>query len=695
MSRRGAGHEEFRELISTRLDAPLPRHLQRQLAKHLATCTACRSVQSDYLEQRRMLRSLPTVPPPRDLWARTSAGLDRELARRPARGVGPGRDARVPGAAVIGSAGALAVALVLGSVQLGAAPDAPQATAHAGQATPFSIEPQSISFVGSSSYGLVLYRTELDHVCPTSALRCTEEEGTGSQLIALPANARPASLSVSPDGELLAITAHQRGMQGVFAVVLRQGAGPHSVPLRSAEPTRPSSAPAAQRPDDLAPPVNAPGSVVASPTASPASATSGAAPPGRTPGPGRTAWAAATPVPGGSPHPGDTAAPVAGTEPDGSAQPSLSARSTPPPADPSVLPPSWSPSPSEALLPSLATVAVVEDVLTAGAPAAWSPDGSLLAFSAMPGDGSHGPDVYVWRPGEQARQLTSDHRSYFASWAAGEIVASRLTRPPGNRPEPGLQTIAIDPETGAERELNGPVLWLPAVNPQGTLAVGWQGELELSGSALEPRRGALYLAAWPAPDVTREDASSSAEPASPQLDADSPRPDALDEPADGNAGASPPVEDSADEESAAPSGTPFDAGGGREASEPYSGEADRLLPIEPERDALEQPVTDWLVKWSPDGESIGYWVADSAGATWGHLGVLTIDAETRTPDHDQPLLRPTLARRTFTLDKGRVAWVAPAEGQLEGEVRLMVWGGTGAGGLTLPSLDLREVVPAF
>ena len=51
----------------------------------------------------------------------------------------------------------------------------------------------------------------------------------------------------------------------------------------------------------------------------------------------------------------------------------------------------------------------------------------MLAFSAMPDDGSTGPDVYIWSPGDaKAQAITNDHESYFASWSGNRIVVSEL-----------------------------------------------------------------------------------------------------------------------------------------------------------------------------------------------------------------------------------------------------------------------------
>ena len=85
MARARASHAGWRELIAARLDRPLTRSETRSLANHLRECAACREADRDYRAQRDMLRALPPRPVPRELWAQTSAALDREVARGTSR----------------------------------------------------------------------------------------------------------------------------------------------------------------------------------------------------------------------------------------------------------------------------------------------------------------------------------------------------------------------------------------------------------------------------------------------------------------------------------------------------------------------------------------------------------------------------------------------------------------------------------
>src|SRR5688500_20137905 len=74
-------HARYRELLAARLDRPLTRAENRVLVGHLKACSACRQVERDYLNQKALLRTLPTPQPPRDMWARTSTALDQEMSR--------------------------------------------------------------------------------------------------------------------------------------------------------------------------------------------------------------------------------------------------------------------------------------------------------------------------------------------------------------------------------------------------------------------------------------------------------------------------------------------------------------------------------------------------------------------------------------------------------------------------------------
>ncbi len=713
------GHQRYRDLISARFDGPLSVIAERQLLRHLARCAECRAVQNDYHRQRHELRGLRSVPPPRDMWARTSAALDRELARRPLP-FELGQRRWLP-RATVATAATLAVLMAFGTGQLGfVTTPQPQPeprssadpTAAAVLPTPFGVSPQRINLVGTNANGLFWLRTDVDQVCPPSALTCIDGGDLSPQIVALPRDVVPVHVSISPDGERMAITGRHGGGDGVVAIVLDETDGPHPPP-DAPSPAVDSTPPPTDAPETTSPP---------SPTTSP-----------------------------DAPSPTSPDAPSPSEEP-ASAPPAVVIAS-PTDALPSIL---VSPAPSDSLLPApvgsasptptLATVAILENVRIAGAPPAWSADGSTLAFSAMPADRSHGPDIYIWQPGDQvARPLTGDHGTYFASWSGGRIVASRVVvtaeamseqdeheqadasaepateasdEPAEATEEPTAETtterdvqlatgqavltVVIDLDTGEERVVAGAEgLWLPVVSPLGDRTVTWQGTFDIASTSVRLVAGALYLASWTdlnpfvaqADEATESPAPETVEPSeTPAAGSISPRPrPMLTLPPDDEQTPDPTTPASPSTDLTSPSIEPDSP---PPAAEPEPAATLELIALEPSRDPASDPVLDWQVRWSADGLVIGYWIADAAGASWGQLTVVAADAVAEAVD-TEPLLPPVLARRNFTLGIDRVAWVGPADGNADGEIRIRTFGSAGDGGLRIPSLDLREVVPAF
>jgi hypothetical protein len=154
--------------------------------------------------------------------------------------------------------------------------------------------------------------------------------------------------------------------------------------------------------------------------------------------------------------------------------------------------------------PTAAALAIVSGVTVVGDAAAFSPDGQWFAFTARPADGSAGPDIYLWRVGdERAQAVTTDHRSAFASWAGGLAIGSRPAVAPvvdglaSPAPDVDAVTFSIDPSTGVETIL-ATQGWRPAVAPTGDRAVVWKGSVAVSddGTTITPAVGGLVLAEW-------------------------------------------------------------------------------------------------------------------------------------------------------------------------------------------------------
>jgi negative regulator of sigma E activity len=637
MRRRREGHAAWRDLIAARRDRPLTRAELRGLTAHLRSCAECRQVEHDYREQRALLRSMPQRLPPRDMWARTSAALDREVARgayrspRFARGsardfrFGETRRPAAPSAALLTTLAAMGVVAAVAVMQLmpGLRVTAPA------RATPFAVDPQQFAFIGNEAADVYIYQTRVGHVCPPTAPDCEVAEGIVRTAVNLPARMRARNVALSPTGHQLALVGHYVDQDLIAVLIL------------------PADEPAAGSSSD-------PGSQTPEPADSSAPSTDAPATPTDVPSPGESATPPETP-------PSDQ------PTPDANPASSLPA-------------PSVSAPPASAV-PGLRVLAILEDVASAGAQPAWSPSGAMLAFSAMPADGSQGPDVYVWAPNdERARPITNDHGSYFASWSGERIVASQAI---STEPQSVL-TVVIDPGTLEERVVDAAQMWLPTVNPAASHAVAWSGEVDFSSGLAVPRTGTLFMVEWAAidPFAGEPDGGSNLPQASP---ADGPTPDVITK---NEATASP-----TEQPSSAPAADATPAPGSTSA--PPTLTPDGMVALDLGRDPVSAPVLDWQVRWSSDGQVLGIWIADTAGSTWGRLAVLAIDPQTNQISAAEPLLSATLARRGFTLGFSRVAWVAPAEDNPDGELRIRTWGDDGVGGLLLQPRELQEVVPAF
>ncbi len=391
--------------------------------------------------------------PPRDLWARTAAAIEREsTAGRPTDPDPAPRRRSLPMGALVRVA---VIALVVGvstlsggALRVGSPQGAPAATAGASdvatvaspqvdpgvEPTPMAVGAGDVTWIDEGPGGSLGYAAvTIDEVCPRQGSGCPMiREG---QRTTLGLSQAPRTIFGSPTHDQ-AVAISDNGDAGDQLVIVRLPAPPETDP--------PSPSP--------------------SPTSPPASDD-----------------------PSGTP----TISPTPSTEPDATPTPTVEVTAGPT-IDP-LATPSQSPEPTIA-----ATIAIASDIEVIGESAAFSADGRWFAFTARPVDGSSGPDVYVWEVGDdQARPLTDDGVTYFASWAGDELIASR----PGHDGDAGTatstpETLRIDPATGDEIGLGD--LWRPIVDPTGTLAIGWSGSLERirDDGTWSPASGTLELRGW-------------------------------------------------------------------------------------------------------------------------------------------------------------------------------------------------------
>jgi len=453
-----AVHDRARAMAAQRLDTPLETADAAWLDDHLSGCDACRSVAAAYDADRLVLRGLRDrqPEPPRDLWARTSAAIERESAgrgRRPRPAGSPIR--RMPALGIL--SGVAVIAVVLGATALsGGYLNGPPTTADgpAGSTppvaavpsattpgpTPIAVGAGSVGWIGTEPNGALAYNvTKVEEVCPADRQPdCAPVGDDASKRVEI--TIRPKSISKSP-------------VRNEAVVVGTDAAGQDAV------------------------------LVIALPTAEPST----------------------TPSPSVSPTPHATATPIATATPTPSAAPSATpvstaaANATPTiTASPSATPPEASSSPSPTLtpIPTVApTLAIVSGVTIVGESAAFSPDGSWFAFTARPSDDSSGPDIYVWRVGdEHAHKLTADGSSVFASWSGGRLIGSRPTVAQSGTTEVSAESFTLDPSSGAEKALKGGT-WRPIVAPDASWAVTWDGTVRLTddGLSIAPSSGRLVI----------------------------------------------------------------------------------------------------------------------------------------------------------------------------------------------------------
>lgn len=464
-----ATHDRARGLAATRLDQPLTPTEATWLDEHLSWCGACGAVAASYGSDRLALRSMRdrAPEPPRDLWARTSAAIEREAARsgrthrraatrrpRPALGVlsGIAVIAVVIGASVM-SGGWLNTPTTISPEATSPAVALASPSARPGP-TPIVVGAGSVGWVGTSADGRLAYNlAPVKEVCPVERQPdCAEVDGKPRHV---EMRIRPKSISQSPvRNEAVVVGTDGSGSDAVYVIAL-----PTSEPTSTPSPTATPEPPATPVPPTT------------EPSATPEPSTDVSAPPAT-----ESAEPPATP----SPEPAATATPE------------------PPPSE------TATPAPTLA-----AALAIVSDVKVVGQSASYSPSGDWFAFTARPSDGTSGPDIYVWRVGDElARPLTDDHASVFGSWVGSRLIGSRPEVVDGSGAVAPTSFI-LDPSTGAETAIEAPV-WRPVVDPDGHWAVTWDGTVRVDPDThtAVPDRGSLVLAGYsPATGVKIDGAS--------------------------------------------------------------------------------------------------------------------------------------------------------------------------------------------
>jgi hypothetical protein len=450
-------HERARVRAAERLDGPLGLTESTWLDEHLTGCPSCAAIAAAYASDRQALRSLrdQQPEPPRDLWARTAAAIEQLSIDSGATVTDASDGEALPAGGrglrglPLGAMSAVAVVVVLvGATLLSngvqqrqtAQPEASGAQASATA----SVAPEVASGGGAEPTPFAVGAGDVAWV----------DTGPGGLAVSTveveqvcPAEGSAGCPAVQDrDTAVLGLTSTPRTLIGSPSKQQAVAIG-----------TAPDSA-------DEVVVVDLPRRLA---TASP------------------------------SPTPARTVEPTATT----STEPSV-APDSPVPSPSVTVQVSESPSPLTSPVPTKAAeLAIARGILVVGESAAYSADGAWFAFTARPSDGSRGPDVWVWKVGDpEAKPLTDDGVSYFASWSGDRAVVSRPADPAADTSDPA--SLVIDPATGDQRLVGE--IWRPMVDPSGRFAIGWRGTLEHADDPLlwTPARGRLELRAWSADGET-------------------------------------------------------------------------------------------------------------------------------------------------------------------------------------------------
>lgn len=460
-----SSHDRARALTSTEMLEPLGADEAGWLARHLELCAECRRDREAYLADRALLLALrERMPePPRDLWARTSAALEREGRSRRGRGAPATTQGQPRGLPFGAAAGALIVLVVIGaSVIPGLVPpNRPDRTQEAvvttmPEATTFEVTAGRVGWIRQAANGSwELVMADVVAVCPRTRPACRplagDDPGRTFNLGVI-----PAGVTISPTDDQLVVEARGLGSapDRIFVVQVPPVAPVETAVPTDAATTEPSTAePTTTDPATTEPPATG----TASPGPSPLNPD------------GAVEIASGVLVVGEAAYSADGRWLAFSARPsDGSAGPDLYL---------------WSVGQSTA-------VAVTTDHRTYFS--AWL-DGRVLASRVEPSailDGS--------APSAEPSEATDA--------VDGQTIEAHPS------------SFLLDPATRIRTEVAQPDVWLPVVDPTGRYVAYWSGTLVATTDGLDWQlgTGSLVLDGWSAgPDATptADPAAASGEPA--------------------------------------------------------------------------------------------------------------------------------------------------------------------------------------
>jgi hypothetical protein len=626
-------HERARALASDAVDAELAAADTAWLAEHLASCAECRAVADEYRALHEELRALPVPDPPRDLWARTAAGLDavdRDRAARARRSARTPRDWLAPrrGGPALGwrfvPVAALALAIVVAGVALvyrspgqtpspgGSSPNAVTSASATGQQA-------AVAVVGGNSYwvspqGGVYEIKGGSAQCTTVTTNCPVVNVNGEVLGSV-ASKSAVSVVISPSASNAAVWTDDK------VVILPLGANPTTVPLDLLTPRPTIAVPSPAATPTPTPEPVATETPLASPAPSEVAPATTTTTPTEVPSTAATATPAETPttVPTGTPTPAPTAPPV-----------------TPGPTAASVDEPT----------------AILDGYQVVGRAPEFSSDGQWVAFSARPTGQKSGSDVFVWHVGwERAQAVTNVHADLFAGWLGTAILISAFHGDNGAAAVPGSPATALsyiyDPLTDAIRRIDRPML-MPVVDPSGRYVVYWSGSVRFDASTglWGPGQGDLFFDTWasvlagqpPASQATAPAATPVASVAESAAASNASEASEVSTPVASTEPASIPV--------AQPTPSPDDRAG-----------LPQLVPLQ----ATSGKVASWVVRWDSTGRYVAIWVANGSSGQSGRVTLFNVIPDQDLLNMTGPLLSAP-ARANISFDGTQFVYSQPAQG---------------------------------
>ncbi len=620
-------HERARSLAAQAVDADLEPVDAAWLVEHLDACPDCSAVADEYRAQRLELRSLPAPEPPRDLWARTSAGMDaidaRTSSRRQVRPSGT-RAGRRP---LFGTAVAVGIVVLVATASLlaqspiarvapGTAPSSHIAVAP-GSTVPASEAPQApLAVVNGTSYWIAsdqgVYQIKGSSAdCVQASGSCTVSGGSGQTVGSITSDTSVSAV-LAPDASQAAVWTADK------IAIVPLAAAPQTVPLDLLTP----------RPTQLPTPT------IEAVTPPPTSSTTPEVPP--------------------------------------------SSNSMTPNASPIATPSPTATATGGAVVTK--PTAILDGYEVVGRDPEFSADGGLVAFSARPVDHSTGPDLFIWKSGdERARAVTTGHADIFAGWLGRKIVVSEIAAGTGSGATAGgsdtivTRSYIFDPANGDVERINRPML-VAGADPTGRYLIYWQGTVEFDpvSGLWQPGKGDLYFDDWA--NLRLEPASLNPKPtpspgsAATASPTPNPTPGSSPSPAIESPTATAPTRaaPTAATPTAATTEAPSMAPG--LAGSPQPSPASSVTP-EPTQSVFPQllsvagapaSVRRWTVRWDAAGHNVAVWVADPGSPAVGRLGVFSVDPVSG-------LLDPTMAAdevlSTIGFDDSNLIYTSAMDGK--------------------------------